>query len=123
MNKTDFIDRVVMKGERPKIDKSWPIGFSNLLKSCWHQDPNQRPSFSGIIKELNLLADDNHGIIRSTGGSHGGSRSNSPSITVLHSGGGGSASSSTTTTTTSFLNTASNRLRSLSLYSIVYTWR
>ncbi|RYG59380.1 hypothetical protein EON64_20295, partial [archaeon] len=37
-NKEEFFSRVVEGHERPKLDKSWPGGFSNLLKSCWGVD-------------------------------------------------------------------------------------
>lgn len=57
MNKTEFHDKIVMKNERPKIDKSWPKGFSNLLTACWNPNPSLRPSFHQIIRELNALSD------------------------------------------------------------------
>jgi hypothetical protein len=57
MNKAEFNDKVVMRNERPKIDKSWPTGFSNLLVSCWNPNPSLRPSFHQILKELNALSD------------------------------------------------------------------
>lgn len=46
---------VVIGGERPKLDSSWPTAFSNLLTKCWHADPTQRPSFSAIVDELDRL--------------------------------------------------------------------
>jgi len=56
LNKEEFMRHVVTGGLRPKLDKSWPSAFSDLLKSCWDTDPLQRPSFSAIISELaNLL--------------------------------------------------------------------
>lgn len=61
MNKAEFNDKVVMRNERPKIDKSWPKGFSNLLVTCWNPNPSLRPSFHQILKELNSLTDEaNH---------------------------------------------------------------
>ena len=56
MNKAEFTEKVVMKNERPKIDKTWPRGFSNLLSSCWNPNPALRPSFNQIIKEIDTLA-------------------------------------------------------------------
>jgi len=61
MNKAEFNDKVVVRNERPKIDKSWPKGFSNLLTTCWNPNPSLRPSFHQILKELNALSEDaNH---------------------------------------------------------------
>jgi len=57
MNKAEFNAKVVVRNERPKIDKSWPTGFSNLLVSCWNPNPSLRPSFHQILKELNALSD------------------------------------------------------------------
>lgn len=55
MNRTDFMNRVVKKGERPKIDKSWTPEFVQLLESCWHQDHTQRPTFEMICHSLTRL--------------------------------------------------------------------
>jgi serine/threonine protein kinase len=55
MNRNDFMNRVVKKGERPKIDKSWTPEFIQLLESCWHQDQSQRPTFEMICHTLTRL--------------------------------------------------------------------
>lgn len=55
LNKDEFLKNVSIGGERPKLDSSWPSGFSSLLTKCWHQDPSQRPSFCHIVEELNRL--------------------------------------------------------------------
>ena len=54
----DFVAAVVTNSERPKISKSWPDGFSELLKSCWHQDFTKRPSFDEIVVTLQDLLQD-----------------------------------------------------------------
>ncbi len=54
-NKEEFIRNVVTCHERPKLDKSWPIGFSKLLKDCWDSEAIHRPSFSVILMEINKL--------------------------------------------------------------------
>jgi serine/threonine protein kinase len=55
LNKEEFFRNVVRGGERPKLDKSWPSGFSDLLISCWDKDPRNRPSFAVIAMQLNQL--------------------------------------------------------------------
>jgi serine/threonine protein kinase len=55
MNKEEFMKAVVNDNERPKLDSSWPVGFSSLLTSCWNKDPLKRPTFEAILKELDLL--------------------------------------------------------------------
>lgn len=52
MNRADFMNQVVRKGVRPKIDKSWPKDFVDLLESCWHLDFTQRPSFEMVSHSL-----------------------------------------------------------------------
>lgn len=40
---------------RPNIPKKTPEAFARLMKKCWDRDPNRRPSFREIIKELELI--------------------------------------------------------------------
>ena len=41
---------------RPKItDKEAPGPFLDLMKRCWADDPEKRPHFGEIIKELDLM--------------------------------------------------------------------
>lgn len=58
LNKAEFMRDVVRGGMRPKLDKTWPQGFSQLLSRCWHTDPNERPSFAMIVIDLNKLISD-----------------------------------------------------------------
>ncbi|KAK8948709.1 Light-sensor Protein kinase [Platanthera zijinensis] len=44
--------RNVRAGERPLFPFSSPKHLTNLTKRCWHEDPNQRPSFSSICRML-----------------------------------------------------------------------
>ena len=52
MNRAGFMNQVVRKGLRPKIDKKWPNDFVELLESCWHVDFTQRPSFEMVSHSL-----------------------------------------------------------------------
>ena len=61
LSREDFMTHVVTAGERPKLDKSWPTGFSNLLTASWHSDPQLRPSFTVIVSQLEKLSEDQGG--------------------------------------------------------------
>lgn len=39
-------------GKRPKIELVKHKGIHNLLQSCWSQDPDERPDFNYIVKEI-----------------------------------------------------------------------
>lgn len=41
-----------------RLDKSWPIGFSNLLVACWDRNPSLRPSFAEVSLELGRLLEE-----------------------------------------------------------------
>lgn len=48
--------RVVKENLRPKIsEKEAPGPFLDLMKRCWHEDPDRRPAFGEIIKELDAM--------------------------------------------------------------------
>ena len=57
-----FVDLVVKKGARPKIEESWGGPLTDLLKSCWHSDLTKRPTatqcVSTLSQELNMLVGD-----------------------------------------------------------------
>jgi len=55
MSREEFMTRVVQRGERPKLDKSWPSAFSNMLESCWNADHMRRPSFQELSDLLGKL--------------------------------------------------------------------
>ena len=49
--------RVVVNGERPKLDSDWPIEFTNLLEACWSQDDMIRPNFTDVVIQLDGMID------------------------------------------------------------------
>ena len=51
----DFTQKVVVNGERPKLDKVWPECFSALLATCWSSVPSSRPSFANIVQIIESL--------------------------------------------------------------------
>lgn len=48
----EIADKVINNGERPKFTEKVPKSYQKLLKSCWSEDPTNRPSFSVIIDLL-----------------------------------------------------------------------
>lgn len=44
---------VVGKGYRPKPDSSWPESWTTLMRSCWAEDHNSRPTFTEILRVMN----------------------------------------------------------------------
>lgn len=43
--------KMIENGERPNfIPNEIPVSFEKLIKKCWDDDPNNRPSFIEIIK-------------------------------------------------------------------------
>ena len=49
---------IALKGLRPKIDSNneeWDSNYVSLIKSCWSEIPNCRPSAQEIAKELSKL--------------------------------------------------------------------
>lgn len=57
-DRTMHRNRVVMSGERPKIDPSWPLDFVELLTACWHQDSTLRPDFTLISTQLDSIKEE-----------------------------------------------------------------
>jgi serine/threonine protein kinase len=55
MSRDDFMTNVVYRGERPKLDKSWPRSFSSMLVKSWDADHRMRPSFAELVDELDGL--------------------------------------------------------------------
>lgn len=46
----DHICQCVRKGDRPDedlISADTPVEITELMKRCWHQDPQLRPTFQG----------------------------------------------------------------------------
>jgi serine/threonine protein kinase len=48
----------VNAGERPPLSDLIPAPLAGLMCACWHEDPNQRPSFEDVLQALSTLAPD-----------------------------------------------------------------
>lgn len=47
------LSKFVSEGKRPELrDKEIPNGTKKLIEMCWSNDPNDRPSFSQIVKMI-----------------------------------------------------------------------
>lgn len=55
LGRRTYMENVVVGGERPRVDRSWPKAFSRLLQRCWHEDHTLRPSFAEVRRELDAL--------------------------------------------------------------------
>jgi hypothetical protein len=53
--KEQFVKEVVLGGLRPKLDKSWPAGLTDLIVKSWHMDSRERPTFPEIQERLRSL--------------------------------------------------------------------
>ena len=55
LNREMFYERVVHGGERPPLSKKWPTELGKLIKDCWSEDIEKRPSFGQIIARIDKL--------------------------------------------------------------------
>lgn len=49
-NPMQIMTEVTRMGERPPMPKSVPPALNDLIKICWNQTPNERPTFEQIFK-------------------------------------------------------------------------
>jgi len=43
---------VIYGGQRPKIPRQWPPSLRDLLRDCWHPNPDKRPPFRAIVQRI-----------------------------------------------------------------------
>ena len=48
----DLLLENLKAGRRPKIEESWPRGYTELMEDCWSTDPSARPTFSKVVHRL-----------------------------------------------------------------------
>ncbi|CAF3299801.1 unnamed protein product, partial [Rotaria sp. Silwood2] len=48
----DVIRAYVLAGDRLKIPESTPLTFCEIIKKCWAQNPNDRPSCSDLVEMI-----------------------------------------------------------------------
>ena len=57
MQESDYMNEVVLLGNRPKIPEYLPASMIQLIERCWERNPQQRPScmeILGILDQLSL---------------------------------------------------------------------
>mmetsp|Transcript_48811 Transcript_48811/g.156349 ORF Transcript_48811/g.156349 Transcript_48811/m.156349 type:complete len:86 (+) Transcript_48811:1399-1656(+) len=42
-------------GDRPEIPAYWPEEIRTLLESCWHQEPDKRPTFGKALETIDSI--------------------------------------------------------------------
>lgn len=45
----DIFRRVVMKGERPPVPKNCPHDVAEIMRACWMEEPEKRPTSGEIM--------------------------------------------------------------------------
>lgn len=54
----DILMMVINDSRRPEITDVYPKMYADLIRDCWHQDPEHRPRFSEVVDRLKrMLAD------------------------------------------------------------------
>ena len=55
LQREDLINKVVIEKSRPKIPDNIPTEISQIIRACWQQEEDKRPSFTKILKLLENL--------------------------------------------------------------------
>ncbi len=51
------VERAVKSGQRPPIDPMCPSAYSDVMKRCWADNPDERPAFKDVVPALEALHD------------------------------------------------------------------
>ncbi|KAG0609773.1 hypothetical protein M758_7G012800 [Ceratodon purpureus] len=54
-SREDHFDCVVKQGMRPELPANLNPAIRDLIHRCWHQDPQQRPTFDAILMEFKRI--------------------------------------------------------------------
>lgn len=55
MGVADHYREVIVGGLRPPLDPRWPTSLNQLLQSCWHPDPDYRPTILETRESLRQI--------------------------------------------------------------------
>lgn len=51
----DLLERIVVQHLRPKVPEGCPLPLKSLIESCWAANPDDRPTFTELKNQLNVL--------------------------------------------------------------------
>lgn len=51
-NARAIFKRVVLAGERPEIPSDAAADVADVIRSCWHENPRERPKFNEILDTI-----------------------------------------------------------------------
>ncbi|CAM9894012.1 unnamed protein product [Laminaria digitata] len=54
---TELGNRMIVRGERPKIDPSWHAGYMQVVQGMWQPEPTERPSARQVVARLEGILD------------------------------------------------------------------
>lgn len=57
----EYVDQVIHRGRRPKLDPKWPEELRGMLKQCWSPEPSDRPTIVQVREVLHHLMHDASG--------------------------------------------------------------
>lgn len=66
MSVAEHYREVIVGGQRPPIDPTWPSGLSALMEACWEPDPDCRPCMEEAREVLREVISST-GVLNSTG--------------------------------------------------------
>jgi serine/threonine protein kinase len=47
----------VKEGQRPDIPSNVPTSFADLIRECWDQKPEKRPTFGVVVEKLKVISE------------------------------------------------------------------
>ncbi len=47
--------KIIAENLRPTIPTTCPKEYANLIESCWHTNPKERPTMEEVVERLSLL--------------------------------------------------------------------
>lgn len=55
LSRDEFYERVVHGGERPPLNKKWPVELISLICDCWSEKVEARPTFDEVVKRIDKM--------------------------------------------------------------------
>jgi serine/threonine protein kinase len=55
LSRDEFYERVVHGGERPPLNRKWPVELISLICDCWSEKVEARPTFDEVLKRIDKM--------------------------------------------------------------------